>query len=230
MLTIYDLMLLKESINNEKIIYVQYGKHEYVFKSISPKEHTQAKFLTSTAEELSDAICQLALIYPNEYDFSQSPVAGLSDSMSKRIISESLLDNDLGVINKFEESKKSLSSFLVQCSLFVKSAFPEYTLDEIEDWNYEKLMDMTAKAEFVLKIQGSQFEISYNKEELDNTNKEKIEDKKLYDNGIDPMFYYADTIKLRTPLISYPIILGASWDREDLVEDVRQQILARQHS
>lgn len=230
MLTIYDLMLLKESINNEKIIYVQYGKHEYVFKSISPKEHTQAKFLTSTSEELSDAICQLALIYPSDYDFSQSPVAGLSDSMSQKIISESLLNNDLGVIEKFEESKSKLSTFLVQCSLFVKAAFPEYTLDEIEGWNYEKLMDMTAKAEFVLKIQGSQFQISYNKEELENTEKEPVEDKELYDNGIDPMFYYADTIKLRTPLVSYPIILGASWDREDLIEDVRKQILARRNS
>lgn len=230
MLTIYDLMLLKESINNEKIIYVQFGKHEYVFRSISPKEHTQAKFLTSRAEELSDAICQIALIYPGDFDFSQSPVAGLSDSISKRIISESLLDNDLGVIEQFEESKNKLSTFLVQCSLFVKSAFPEYTLNEIEEWNYEKLMDMTAKAEFVLKIQGSQFEIKYNKEELENPEKEKVEDKVLYDNGIDPMFYYADAIKLRNPLISYPIILGASWDREELVEDVRKQIFARRHS
>lgn len=230
MLTIYDLMLLKESINNEKIIYIQFEKHEYVFRSISPKEYTQAKFLTSIAEELSDAICQIALIYPDDFDFSQSSVAGLSDYMSKEIIRESLLDNDLGVIEQFEESKRKLSTFLVQCSLFIKAAFPEYTLNEIEEWSYEKLMDMTAKAEFVLKIQGSQFEIKYNKDEIENPNEEKIEDRELYKNGIDPMFYYSDTIKLRNPLISYPIILGSSWDREELIKDVREQILTRRHN
>lgn len=229
MLTIYDLMLLKESINNEKIIYIQFGKHEYVFRTVSPKEYTQAKLLTSRSEELSDAICQIALMYPDDFDFSDSPIAGLSESMSQRIVDESLINNDLGVIEQFEESKRKLSTFLIQCSLFVKSAFPEYTLDEIEEWNYERLMDMTAKAEFVLKIKGSQFEIKYDKDEIENCTKEEIDDKTLYESGIDPMFYYSDKIKLRSPLISYPIILGSSWDREELVEDVRQQILKRRH-
>lgn len=226
MLTVYDLMLLKESIENDKIIYVEYGKHEFVFKTISPKEYNQAKNLTSTKEELSDAVCQIALMYPNDYDFSQSPVSGLSDRMSEKIIEESLLFNDIGVIDKFEECKGKLNTFLSQCTLFIKAAFPEYKLEEIENWNYEKLMDMTAKAEFVLKIQGSDFEIQYNKEDL---SKEVVErtDKELTENGIDPMFYYSDRINLKKPFINYPIILGSSWDREDLIDNVRQQILTR---
>ena len=229
MLTIYDLMLLKESINNDKIIYIQHGKHEYVFKTISPKEYYQIKMLTNTKEELSDSICQVALIYPNDFDFSNSPIAGLSDGMSEKIVEESLLFNDIGVIDKFEEAKSKLNTFLSQCTLFVKAAFPEYKLEEIEEWTYEKLMDMTAKAEFVLKIQGSDYEIKYNKEELSEEAEEKT-DRELIDNGIDPMFYHSDKIELKKPFISYPIILGSSWDREDLVENVREQIFARQHS
>lgn len=227
MLTVYDLMLLKESIDDNKIIYIQYGKHEYVFKTISPKEYSQAKMLTTTKEELSDAICQIALIYPSEYDFSQSPVAGLSDSMSQHIIEESLLFNEVGVIDKFEECKGKLNTFLTQCSLFIKAAFPEYKLEEIENWNYERLMDMTAKAEFVLKIQGSDYEIQYNKEELKEIVDDDVSDRELVENGIDPMFYHSDKITLKKPFINYPIILGSSWNREDLIKDVRQQILAR---
>lgn len=226
MLTVYDLMLLKESIDNDKIIYIQYGIHEFVFKTISPKEYSQAKMLTTTKEELSDAICQIALIYPKEYDFSQSPVAGLSDGMCEKIVEESLLFNDIGVIDKFEECKNKLNTFLSQCTLFIKAAFPEYKLEEIENWNYEKLMNMTAKAEFVLKIQGSEYEIQYNKEDLTNE-AEEVTDKELVENGIDPMFYYSDKINLKKPFINYPIILGTSWNREDLIEDVRQQILTR---
>lgn len=228
MLTVYDLMLLKESIDNDKIIYIQYGIHEFVFKTISPKEYSQAKMLTTTKEELSDAICQIALIYPKEYDFSQSPVAGLSDGMCEKIVEESLLFNDIGVIDKFEECKNKLNTFLSQCTLFIKAAFPEYKLEEIENWNYEKLMNMTAKAEFVLKIQGSEYEIQYNKEDLTNEAEEvEVTDKELVENGIDPMFYYSDKINLKKPFINYPIILGTSWNREDLIEDVRQQILTR---
>lgn len=226
MLTVYDLMLLKESIDNDKIIYIQYGKHEFVFKTISPKEYSQAKMLTATKEELSDAVCQIALIYPKDYDFSQSPVAGLSDSMYEQIVEESLLFNDIGVVEKFEECKDKLNTFLSQCSLFVKAAFPEYKLEEIENWNYERLMSMTAKAEFVLKIQGSDYEIQYNKEDL-TKEVEEATDKELVENGIDPMFYYSDKINLKKPFINYPIILGSSWNREDLIENVRQQILTR---
>lgn len=227
MLTVYDIMLFKESIKNGKVIYAQFGKHDFVFKTISPKEYTQAKFLTTTKEELNDAICQLALIYPPEYDFSQSKVAGISDYISERIIKESLIHNDIGVIETFERSKTKLSTFLMQCTLFVKAAFPEHSIEEIEDWSYEKLMDMTAKAEFVLKVKGSDVEIQYNKEELKEVPQD-LTDKELVLDGIDPMFYYADKIELREPFITHPVIQGSSWDNGELIDNVRKQILGRQ--
>lgn len=228
MLNVYDLMLLKESVNNEKIIYIQFNKNEYVFRTITPKEYTQVKNLTSTNEELSDSICQVALIYPNDFNFSESNVAGLSDSMCINIIEESMLFDDIKVIDKFEESKDKLNSFLVQCTLFIKAAFPEYSLIEIEEWGYEKLMDMTAKAEFVLKIRGSDYKIEYNRDDLNNESSDtRISDKELIQNGIDPMLYNSNEIQLRKPLIDYPVILGNSWDREELIKDVRQQILRR---
>lgn len=227
MLNVYDIMLYKESVKNEKIIYVQFGRHDFVFRTISPKEYTQAKFLTTTKEEFNDAICQLALLYPDDFDFSQSPIAGLSDSVSEDIIKASLIHNDIGVIEAFESSKEKLGTFLMQCTLFIKAAFPEYRLEEIEEWSYEKLMDMTAKAEFVLKLKGSQVEIQYNKDDLEEAPVEKS-DKELILNGIDPMFYNSDKIQLKNPLVDYPIIHGSSWDNEELIYSVREQILGRQ--
>lgn len=227
MLSVYDIMLIKENNNNDSILYFNYGKHDLVFRMLSPKEYTQIKLMTSTKEELNDAICQLTLLYPEDFDFSESPIAGMSDNASASIVEKSLIFNDIGVIESFEKSKERLTKFLPQCMLFIKAAFPEYTMQEIEEWHYEKLMDMTAKAEFVLKIQGSNYEIGYDKEDL-LANIEPKTDSELTLDGIDPMFYNADKIILKQPFINYPVIAGNSWNDEEMINSVREQILRRQ--
>lgn len=228
MLSVYDIMLLKESNNNESIIHLNYGKHDFVFRILSPKEYAQVKIMTSTKEELNDAICQLTLLHPADFDFSESPVAGISDNAAKHIVEKSLIFNDIGVIESFEKSKERLTKFLPQCMLFIKAAFPEYTMSEIEEWNYEKLMDMTAKAEFVLKIKGSNYEINYDKESLSEVAEPKS-DREITEEGLDPMFYNADKIVLKQPFINYPVIAGNSWDNEEMMNSVREQILRRQN-
>lgn len=228
MLSVYDIMLIKENNRNESIIYFNYGKHDLVFRMLTPKEYTQIKLMTSTKEELNDAICQLTLLYPEDFDFSESPIAGMSDKAAAGIVDKSLIFNDIGVIDSFEKSKDKLTKFLPQCMLFIKAAFPEYSMMEIEEWHYEKLMDMTAKAEFVLKIKGSNYEISYNKENLEQEIEPKT-DRELTADGVDPMFYNADKITLKQPFINYPVIAGNSWDNEEMMNSVREQILGRQN-
>lgn len=229
MLNAYDLMLLKESNNGEKLIYIQFEKHDFVFRLISPKEYNQAKILTATKEELNDAICQLTLVYPEEFSFVESPMSGYSDIMSEHILSVSLIDDDIGVIDVLEEEKMNQERFITQCILFIKAAFPEYALREIEDWPYEKMMSMTAKAEFIMKLRGCEYEIFYDKEEILNAPIEKT-DKELVYNGIDPMFYHSDKIIMKKPFIDYPVIMGASWRDEEIINGVQQQIFRRQNN
>lgn len=226
MINTYDIMVLKEEMNYEKLIYFNISNKDFVLRLITLKEYTQAKMLTTTKEEFNDAICQIAIVYPDNYNFSQSKIAGASDTMSDYIIEHSKIFDVSGVINSLDLSREKLNRFYDQCVLVIKAAFQEYALEEIQDWNYEKLVDMVAKAEYVLKLRGNEVKLECEVEELDiktDTNS----DNELISNGIDPMFYYSDQIELKKDFIDKPVILGNNWRDERLIESVRKQISRR---
>lgn len=226
MLTLYDLMLLKEKYAYEEIIYIAYRNHDFVFRLLSPREYSQATMLSANKEELHDVICQLALIYPENYEFVQSAFAGFSTYMAQKILEISLIGESISIVEEYENQKEKLERFLPQCKLIVKAAFPEYSLDAIEEMSYKKLMELTAKGEFILKLQGSTIEgISYDKEEIYDNQFRTIPD--LINSGIDPMFYYADELKLKKDLIDYPLIMGSDWRNEEVMKGVRRQIYRR---
>lgn len=224
MLSLYDVLLIKEGVNNDKIVYIQFRHRDFVFRLLSPKEYSQCKALTSNKEELHDAICQLTLLYPDGASFASYPVAGISDYAAEQIIKRSMIFEDKKVLDKFELAKSKLTKFLPQCMLFVKAAFPEYTLEQIEDFSYEKLMDLTAKAEFILKLKGSEYVIEY--EDIEEE-KPEVTDEELLSKGIDPMMYHSSDIVLKKPLIDYPVILGHNWKDKELSDLVGKQILGR---
>lgn len=226
MISTYDIMVIKEEMNHEKLIYLAVSRKDFVFRLITVKEYTQVKMLTSTPEEFNDAICQIALIYPEDYNFANSTIAGASDIAASYIIEQSKIFDLKGVTETLDASRLKLNRFFDQSLLIIKAAFSEYTLEEIQEWNYEKLMDMVAKAEFILKIRGNEVKLECEVEEETEEDRNKT-DAELVRNGIDPMFYYADQIKLKSEQIDRPVILGNNWREEGLIRDVQQQILKR---
>lgn len=231
MLGIEELLLIKESNNEGKIIYFSFYNHDFVFRLISPKEYAKIKMLTITEEEFEDAVCQITLLYPNpeEYDFSICPLGGVTKTMSKYIVEKSMIFDDVQAIAYYEVQKRNLNVFAEQCSLYVKAAFPEYPLDEIYNWDYEKLLSMTAKAEVVLKLKGSNMVLTYNEEEI-GKEKPKPTAEELRKNGIDPMFYYANEFPAPNNHIDYPVILGTNWNRGDLIDKYKKQIRKRHNN
>lgn len=227
MINIYDIMVIKEEMNHEKLIYLNISRKDFIFRLVTVKEYTQAKMLTSTPEEFNDAICQIALIYPEEYNFAISPIAGASDICAKHIIEQSKIFDSKGVLDLLDQARLKLERFFDQCILIVKAAFEEYTLEEIQEWNYDKLMDMLAKAEYVLKLRGRDVKIECDIEEIDPKESRRKSDAELVHNGIDPMFYYAEEIKLKADQVDKPVILGNNWREEGLIKDVQNQIRRR---
>lgn len=173
MLLIKDIVNIKEKAGYKKLIHIKFSTHEYIFKLINLNTYIKASIVSDTYEEFNDFICQSALIYPDKFVFSNSTIAGLADEISKRIIYESHILDESSIIDCFEESRSKLNTFLEQSKLFVKAAFPEISLKEIRDWDYEKLMEMTAKSEYILKLRGVDVHLEYDKNYLNNkSNKE----------------------------------------------------------
>ncbi|MCC0781734.1 hypothetical protein IR152_01015 [Clostridioides sp. ES-S-0108-01] len=202
MLLIEDIMNIKEKTGYKKLIHIKFGTHEYIFKLINLNTYIKANLVFDTYEEFNDFICQSALIYPKEFVFSKSPIAGLTDEISKRIIHESHILDESSIIDYFEESRSKLNTFLEQSKLFVKAAFPEISLKEIRDWDYEKLMEMTAKSEYILKLRGVDVNLEYDKDYLNNkSNKEYINS----NNNIKSKDYHLDSNSLT----------NTRWDRPE---------------
>lgn len=234
-LTLYDLLLLKEGQHGDNLICIKFNKHNFVFRHISADEYTQCKLLTLDEYSFNDAICQIALIYPEDLSFAEIKLGGVADYAAKQIIDKSLIFEDEKLLELLEENRQKNKTFLKECKLLIKAAFPEYSLEEINNWAYTKLMEMTAAGERILQLRGlitpdgEPYQIQYELDEEKIAEKDKEPtDKELIEQHIDPMLYKSNKIQLKKPLVDEPIILGPDWRNEELSNKVGKQILRRQ--
>lgn len=228
MLDRFEIAQLKEELGDIPLIYFQFEQIEYVFKQITPKEHFQARSLASTVEELEDAICQVCIVYPEHFRFAESCYPGHSKTISDEILKASYIDNDLAITDLFEEYRKR-DNFIYRCQLMVKAAFQEIAFEEIEEWTWQKLVDMTARAEEILKLRGCNYAIEYDREALSNPPEEKeMHYVECARQGIDPMNLYAGKIIFEKPFIDLPVIAGASgWKDEEMFRDVQKYYVSK---
>lgn len=229
MITVYELAYYKEMYRGHKIIYVLFHNKEFVFKSLTRKEYRDILNITSNEEEMEDAICQTALLYPEDFDFSMSPLAGLSPNVAP-VIQEASGFTDLNsVLAKYEESKGVMNTFDAQCMAVVKAAMPECTYDDMEDWTWDRLMEMAARAEYILNLQGHNIKLVNKQEEIEETAEKQKDErdefvKELRLNGIDPMIYFKHELPMKKEYLEFPLIGGIHWENEDLLNAIRQQM------
>ena len=227
MITMYDVALAKEDLDVEQLIYFSIFKRDFIFRKISLKEYIQCKVLTNTQEEFNDAICQVALVLSSENDFSfaNSPLANISDICAPYIIEQSYINNSQKVLDTLEEERTRNAQFIEQCILLIKAAFPEFPIDEISCWTYDKLMKYVAKAEYLLTLKLGK-EIKFEFEIKDNpTDTIQYSDKELLDKGIDLVLYYGKDINfINNDIIDYPIVMGNNWNDDEVIYNVRRQI------
>jgi hypothetical protein len=228
-LSVYDLMYLKEQHEGHKIIYVLFNNREFVFRTLTRKEYRDILNITSDDYEFEDAICQSALVFPEDFDFSESPLGGLSHNVAPTIIEVSGFTNLQSVINMYEESKSKVLQFDQECMAVIKAAMPEHTYEEMEDWTWEKLTLMVARAERILHLKGHDINMVSKQEEAEEhaaqitpDNKEFI--KELRENGIDPMNYFKDVIIPKKDFVDFPLIGGIHWQNEGVMDAIREQM------
>lgn len=234
MLTFHELLYLKQLHKGHKIIYVLFNNHEFIFKSLSRQDYEDIVLVSDNEKDLEDAICQCALLYPEDYIFPKSYLAGLSEVCANRIIEESDFLDINKILDKYYIAKEKLNQFDEQCIALVKASFPEYSYEDINEWTWERLIEMTARAEKILQIKGVNIHLVNNMDKLEEELEEKAStfDKYEFANdlrkqGIDPMNYFKDEIFEEKPYIEYPIIGGLDWKDEGVLNAIRKQMEKR---
>lgn len=181
-----------------------------------------------------EIICQQAVIYP-KVDFSLYK-AGIPSKLAPQIIEESGFASKEKTQRFLDECRLNVfTRFQEQAYIVIASAFPQYSFEEMETWDIEKLIKMVARAEWKINvIDGKEF--MFEKEEEQEEEQEEINEKEklkeleneIINRGGDPIFtLYESTYKEHKEYMDHPFIMGNHFDREDVVNGVREKIQQR---
>lgn len=234
MITEDTIMYLKEKYNGHKIIYVRFSNDEFIFRTLSKKEYKYIKSISETEQDLHDNICNISCLYPEEFDFNYCYYAGLSDYVSNIIEEESGFTNIDKIMECYYNAKNNIT-LEEQCMDMIKAFIPEYTYEEMKDWTWQQLMEITARAERIARLKGFDYKLNdktkdmeeeYN--QMNSDNPEFIEN--LYKHGIDPMFHFKSELKLENDILEFPLILGTSYNDEVILDAIRKQITKKKIS
>ena len=224
------LMHYKDLYSGHKILYVRFLDNDFIFRSLTRKEY---KYLLQSGlgqMDMEDSICNTACIYPENYDFTTCGFAGLNEYVADIIKDISNFNDIRSILNEYNRYK-AMDNLEIQCMDLIKAFIPEYTYEEMEEWTWEKLMQVTVRAEKVAALKGFEWNLkdeseqyTQEMEKINSNNQEFI--KELESNGIDPMFYFEDEIKhtFKKEVLDFPLIGGTHWNNEVILGVIREQI------
>ena len=230
---VVDMNLLahyKDLYSGHKILYVRFLDNDFIFRSLTRKEYKYLLQSGLSQMDMEDSICNTACLYPEDYDFTVCGFAGLNEYVANIIKDISDFSDIRSIINEYHKYKE-MDNLETQCMDLIKAFIPEYTYEEMEEWTWEKLMQITVRAEKVAALRGFEWSLKDESEqyieEMQNINSENKEFlKELETNGIDPMFYFEDEIKhtFKKEVLDFPLIGGSHWNDEVVLSVIREQI------
>lgn len=227
-----DVTLLnyyKDLYSGHKIVYVRFLDTDFIFRTLTRKEYRYILQSSTSEYEVEDKICNTACIYPEDYEFETCGFAGLNEYVADVLQQLSGFKDIQTVLNEYRAIKENVN-LEIQCMDLIKAFIPEYTYEEMEEWTWEKLMFMTARAEKIAELKGFDWHIQDQTEEymeemnkINSDNKEFINE--LQSHGIDPMFYFSEELKstFTHEIIEFPMISGAKWNDEVILDAIRKQ-------
>ena len=230
---VVDMNLLahyKDLYSGHKILYVRFLDNDFIFRSLTRKEYKYLLQSGLSQMDMEDSICNTACLYPEDYDFTVCGFAGLNEYVANIIKDISDFSDIRSILNEYHKYKE-MDILEIQCMDLIKAFIPEYTYEEMEEWTWEKLMQITVRAEKVAALRGFEWSLKDESEqyieEMQNINSENKEFlKELETNGIDPMFYFEDEIKhtFKKEVLDFPLIGGSHWNDEVVLSVIREQI------
>ena len=160
LLEIYFLM--KDKYPNASEIYMyQFENEVFLYKPLGRKHY---KMLINSEVDIfskEDAVCKECVVYPENYDFDNCE-AGLPSALAKVILENSCLtDANIrqALIDQYRSEMFDLDN---QITCIINEAFPQFDIEDIENWDVEKTAKYLSRAEWKLQnFRGFQFNEEY---------------------------------------------------------------------
>ena len=133
----------------------------YIYKPIGRKDYREIVGSEMSIEDKKDELIKKCILFPEDFDVDDM-VAGMIDVLFEKIIDISYLDSEesrAGVIEYYRQEMYNLDN---QITCIINEAFPQFDIEDIENWDVEKTAKYLSRAEWKLQnFRGFQFNEEY---------------------------------------------------------------------
>lgn len=125
---------------------------EFIWRGLAKGEFKKAQEYYEDDYERAEYVCRQCVLYPEVDDWALEMYAGIPEVLTENILRESgftLTANEMD--KKMALMEQQMATFDNQISCVIKEAFNDITLEEIDDWQFEKVLWYYARAKWTLE-------------------------------------------------------------------------------
>lgn len=123
----------------------------FVYRPLGRLEYKELLNSQISDIEKEDVACQACLLYPSDFDFNDCP-AGIPTALFKLILKNSFLDSIESKKLIVTYHRAEMEQFDNQITCIINEAFPNFDIEEIENWDMNKTAKYLSRAEWKLNV------------------------------------------------------------------------------
>jgi hypothetical protein len=182
-----DIIDLIEDLKTKyrTVYWIHLDGQIYVYKPLGRKDHKDlVENENITTMDKEDQVIYKTLLHPNpkEFDLDDLP-AGIVNKLFTTIMENSFLDsveNRTAVMNFYRSEMYDLSN---QIPCLINEAFPQFDIEEIENWDVERTSKYLSRAEWKLQnLRGLSMNYELIQQQEESSNQVPEEENKGMDN------------------------------------------------
>lgn len=230
MISDQKLQYYKDEYSGHKLVYVRFSNEDFVFRTLTVKEYETILRMYSDQFKQETAICNIACIHPEGYEFSECEFGVFPSVVAGYLKKLSSFEDPQDIFDEYDAAKAS-SNLYQQCMDLIKAFIGDYTYEEMEEWTWQKLMDMTVRAENIANLQGYNYHIERAEDIEEKSRKQSIHNESdvqnALNNKLNPLILFQEEIQkevnLNNNIVDNPFIIGRAWNNEEILNGFRKQ-------
>lgn len=134
-------------------VYVmEIGDQQYIFRGLSRAEYKKSMDWYDDDYERAEYVCRQCVLHPEIDDYSEEIYAGVPEALVKEILRESGLTLSIKEMDyEIAVREQEMQTFDNQVSCIIKEAFPEIAIEDIHNWQFQKMMWYYVRAKWMLE-------------------------------------------------------------------------------
>jgi len=137
----------------DDIFYIEIEGEDFIFRPLTRFEYEELLVKRELREDiLSEVVCDIAILYPEEYDFNNPHIAGAPESLCNQIVYYSAFDDPDYIDQILAEKKEELNNnVFTMMENVIAVAFPNINVNDIKDMNAYEVIDYYARASWIVR-------------------------------------------------------------------------------